>query len=56
MDAEDHMVIPCPMTSDVKVYSPDGALLRRIDLQDKLYPHAVAPGENGRLWIGGRLP
>jgi DNA-binding CsgD family transcriptional regulator len=53
IDAQDRLYVPCQRTADLKIVSPDGKVLRRIDLQGQVVPYGVALGEGGRMWVSG---
>jgi DNA-binding CsgD family transcriptional regulator len=53
LDTQDNLYVPCQRSQDVKVYSPDGKEIRRINLRGKIAPLSVAVGEGGRAWVLG---
>jgi DNA-binding CsgD family transcriptional regulator len=55
-DALDQLYIPCPYSNDVKVLSPEGKIVRRIDLRGKVVPRSVTVSDEGRLWVSGPVP
>ena len=55
LDAQDRLYVPCECTADIKVLSPESKVIRRIDLGGQIVPSAVAFGEDGCLWVSGRL-
>jgi len=54
MDAQDRLYVPCERTADIKVLSPEGRVIRRIDLGGEIVPLAVAVSDGGCLWVSGQ--
>jgi DNA-binding CsgD family transcriptional regulator len=56
IDAQGRLYVPNSDIHDLKILTPDGKVLKRFDLSGHLRPSAATIGEDGRLWVCGRVP
>jgi DNA-binding CsgD family transcriptional regulator len=52
----DDLYVACSRTYDVKIFSPEGKEIRRINLRGKMLPFSAAANEDGQVWVVGALP
>jgi hypothetical protein len=53
VDAQDRLLLPSASDQVVKILSPTGEVLRRIDLREVMVPVTVADAGAGQVWVGG---
>jgi hypothetical protein len=53
VDANDCLYVPCRLSGDIKIVSPDGAIERCLPLPDRFAPHGVTLDATGLLWVWG---
>jgi DNA-binding CsgD family transcriptional regulator len=56
VDSSDRLYVVGERSGEIKVFSLEALLLRRIDLRGKIVPKGVAAWEDGRLWVCGQVP
>jgi DNA-binding CsgD family transcriptional regulator len=54
VDARGRVYVPCPATCDLRVFTPDGRLERRIPLESIASPYATATASDGSIWVSGQ--
>ena len=53
VDGADRLLIPSSRDGTLQIVSPEGVVVRRIDLRGVLAPSTAVDGGGGRIWVGG---